>query len=53
MRRDIILGILLSALIHGGVFFGEKLIKITPKPKPIAVEPPKVQLMEMPKLFRA
>lgn len=50
MRRDLILGIFLSALIHGGIFFGEKLIKVTPKAKPVALEAPKVQLMEMPKL---
>lgn len=50
MRRDLILGIILSALIHGGVFFGEKLIKFQPKPKPVVQEAPKVQLMEMPKL---
>ncbi len=50
MRRDLILGILLSALIHGGIFFGEKLIQFKPKPKAVALEAPKVQLMEMPKL---
>ena len=50
MRRDLILGILLSALIHGGLFFGEKLIKFKPKPKPVVQEAPKVQLIEMPKL---
>ena len=50
MRRDLILGIFLSALIHGGIFFGEKLIKFTPKPKAAPIEAPKVQLLEMPKL---
>lgn len=50
MRRDLILGIFLSAVIHGGIFFGEKFIKIKPKAKPVVQEAPKVQLMEMPKL---
>jgi protein TonB len=50
MRRDLILGIFLSALIHGGIFFGEKLIKFEHKVKAPPPEPPKVQLMEMPKL---
>ena len=50
MRRDLILGIFLSAVIHGGIFFGEKLIKIEPKAKIVVKEAPRVQLMEMPKL---
>lgn len=50
MRRDLILGFFLSALIHGGIFFGEMLIKFKPKAKPVAQEAPKVLLIEMPKL---
>ena len=50
MRSDLILGVFLSAFIHGGIFFGEMLIKFEPKPKPVALEAPKVLLMEMPKL---
>lgn len=50
MRRDLIIGFLLSALIHGGVMFGDKLIKFQPKPKKAAEPPPKIELIEMPKL---
>ena len=42
MRRDLILGIFLSVFIHGGIFFGEKLIKLEPKAKPVVLEAPKV-----------
>jgi periplasmic protein TonB len=50
MSRDLILGIFLSALIHLGIFFGDRLIpekKIVAK---AAEEAPKVQLMAMPKM---
>ena len=50
MRRDLILGLILSALIHGGVFFGDKLIKFKPKPKRAEEPPPKIELIEMPKI---
>ena len=50
MRSDLILGVFLSAFIHGGIFFGEMLIKFEPKAKPVAQEAPKVLLIEMPKL---
>jgi protein TonB len=50
MRRDLILGILVSALLHGFVLYGDKLIKFKPKPPPPKEEEPKIQLMEMPKL---
>jgi protein TonB len=50
MRRDLILGIILSAVIHGLVLFGEKLVKFKPKPPPPKEEEPKIQLIEMPKL---
>lgn len=50
MRRDLILGIIFSAIIHGLVLFGEKLVKFKPKPPPPKEEEPKIQLIEMPKL---
>lgn len=50
MRRDLIIGILLSAFIHGAVFFGDKFIHFKPKPKPVEEAPPAIKLMEMPKL---
>jgi protein TonB len=50
MRRDLIIGVLISLLIHGGVLFGDKLIKFKPKPKKVVEPPPKIQLIEMPKI---
>ena len=50
MRRDLIIGFLISLLIHGGVTFGDKLIKFQPKAKKAAEPPPKIELIEMPKL---
>lgn len=47
MRRDIIIGILLSALLHGGVAM---IGKSPPKPKATVEEAPTIALMEMPKL---
>ena len=50
MNRDLIVGIVISALIHLAVFFGDRLM-----PKPTVVkkaieEAPKIQLIEMPKI---
>ena len=50
MRRDLILGILISALLHGGVFFGDKLVKFKPKAPPPPEEKPKIMIFDMPKL---
>ena len=50
MRRDLIIGFLISLLIHVGVMFGDKLIKFQPKAKKAAEPPPKIELIEMPKL---
>ena len=50
MRRDLIIGIFLSALLHVGVFWGDKLIKFTPKAPPPVEEKPKMIQIEMPKL---
>ena len=50
MRRDLIIGILLSLSIHLGMFFGDKLIKFKPKPKAVAEAAPVIKLIEMPPL---
>ncbi len=49
MRRDLIIGILISALLHGGVF-GSSYLKMAPKAKKVVEETPTIALMEMPKL---
>ncbi len=49
MRRDLIIGILASALLHGGVF-GTSFIKSKPKPPPPVEEETTIELMEMPPL---
>jgi periplasmic protein TonB len=50
MRRDFILGLIVSLILHSSVLFGDKFIKFAPKPKAQKVEEPKIQIMEMPKL---
>jgi protein TonB len=50
MTRDLIIGILLSAALHLGVLFGDKLIPEKKVEKKIIAEAPKVQLIEMPKI---
>jgi len=50
MSRDLIIGIIISALLHGAVFFGDKLVKFQPKAKKVEAEPEKIQLIAMPKL---
>jgi periplasmic protein TonB len=50
MRRDFILGLIVSLILHSSVLFGDKFIKFAPKPKAAKVEEPKIQIMEMPKL---
>ena len=47
MRRDLIIGILLSLAIHGGVAM---IGKSPPKPKASVEESPTIALMEMPKI---
>jgi len=50
MRRDLIIGIILSLIVHGGVGWVPELLgKAPPKPKP-KDDSPKIQLMEMPKI---
>lgn len=50
MRRDLILGIVLSAVFHAAVFFGDKLIPDRAKPKVVEEPTPTLKLIEMPKL---
>ncbi len=50
MSRDLIVGIVLSALIHLGMFFGDRLIPEKKVEIKKVEEAPKVQLMAMPKL---
>lgn len=50
MRRDLIIGLLASALFHGGAFYGEKLFSAPVKHKSVATAKKVVEVMEMPKL---
>lgn len=50
MSRDLIIGILFSALLHVGVLFGDRLIPEKKVVKKVEEEAPKIQLMQMPKL---
>ncbi|HVS52199.1 MAG TPA: energy transducer TonB [Opitutaceae bacterium] len=50
MRRDLIIGFILSALIHVGVFYGDKLLPKTVKQAKHEEPPPKIELIEMPKI---
>ena len=47
MQRDLIIGIILSAALHGGVAM---IGKAPPKPKAAVDEAPTIELMEMPKI---
>ena len=50
MSRDLIVGILLSAILHLAVFFGDKLIPEKKVVAKISEEAPKIQLIQMPKM---
>lgn len=50
MRRDLIIGFLLSIVFHGGMLFGDKLIGSKPPPPKKEPPPPTIELIEMPKL---
>jgi periplasmic protein TonB len=50
MRRDLIIGLLVSISVHLSVFFYDRLIKFAPKPPPPKEEIPKIELQEMPKI---
>jgi len=49
MRRDLIIGILVSALLHGGLF-ASSYIKTKPKKAAAEEEMPTIELMKMPEL---
>ncbi|PTX96476.1 energy transducer TonB [Opitutus sp. ER46] len=48
MRRDLIIGFIVSALIHGGAFFGERLIPEKKVEQKKVEERPVIQVVEMP-----
>lgn len=50
MSRDLIIGVLLSAILHLAVFFGDKLIPEKKVVAKISEEAPKIQLIQMPKM---
>jgi len=50
MRRDLIIGLLLSLAIHGSVAWLPELLKSGPKPPPPPEPPPTIELMKMPPL---
>ncbi len=50
MPRDLIIGLLVSALLHGGVLFSEKFLKYEPPPKKKAEEVTTIEVIEMPRL---
>ena len=50
MNRDLIIGVVLSAVIHLAIFFGDRLIPKTTVVKKVVEEAPKIQLIEMPKI---
>lgn len=50
MRRDLIIGILVSALIHAGVAIGGEIIKRRPKAAVAKEETPTIELMKMPEI---
>jgi periplasmic protein TonB len=50
MRRDLIVGLILSALVHGGVLFSNKFLNYKHEVKKVVDDTPKIQIMEMPKL---
>jgi len=50
MSRDLIIGIFISALLHLGVFFGDRLIPEKTVVKKAEEPPPKIELIAMPKL---
>jgi periplasmic protein TonB len=50
MRRDLIIGILASLLVHGGFAIGGEILKNRPKKSQAKEETPTVELMKMPEL---
>lgn len=49
MRRDLIIAILVSALVHGGLW-ATSFMNFAPKAKKVVEDEPTIELMEMPKL---
>jgi periplasmic protein TonB len=50
MRRDLIIGVLVSILLHGGVLFGDMLFPDRVEPPKKAPPAPTIELIEMPKI---
>ena len=50
MRRDLIIGILISLTVHGGVLFWHKIFKYEPPPPKKEAAAPVIEIIEMPKL---
>ena len=50
MNRDLIIGILISAVLHLAVFFGDRLIPEKTVVKKTEAPPPKIELIAMPKV---
>jgi periplasmic protein TonB len=50
MRRDLIIGILVAVLLHGGVAIGGELLKNRPKKAAAKEETPTIELIKMPEL---
>jgi periplasmic protein TonB len=50
MRRDLIIGLLASILIHGGTLYGDKIIKFKPKAPPKKQEVAAIEIIEMPRI---
>ena len=50
MRRDLIIGILASILLHGGVAIGGEILKNRPKKVVQKEETPTIEIMKMPEL---
>jgi periplasmic protein TonB len=50
MRRDLIIGLLISLVVHGGVLFGHKLFKSGPPPKKAEAAASTIEIIEMPKI---
>ena len=50
MRRDLIIGLVVSLLLHSGVMFGQKLFKWKPPVKKKDISAPAIEIIEMPKL---
>lgn len=50
MRRDLIIGLLFSVLVHGGIMFWHKIFKYEAPPPRREEAPPTIEVIEMPKL---